>query len=112
MTTNFKCLLAFLLFSGIIFAQEQEISLNYKYTFQIENVNTLADDAIVKDIKTYSKDLFEVHPSFAQGKFEVATSFEVPTDRIEQYLSLYGFTVTEVVTQKDGKILTTKTKEK
>lgn len=114
MTTTMRCLCAFMLFCGVSFAQEtQEPSAaNYQYQFKIENVNNQADDATVKDIQTYSKDLFEVHPTFSQGTFKVSTTFPVPQDRITEYLELYGFPVTSIRIVKDGTILTTENETK
>lgn len=113
MTTTIKCLLAFMLLCGVNFAQEQEEnSANYLYEFAILNVNAQADDATIKDILTYSKDLFEAHPSFSQGSFKIATNFSVPEYRIHQYLELYGFSVSSLIIKKEGQVLTTKAEEK
>jgi len=103
-----------MLFCGVSFAQEaQEPSAtNYQYFFKIENVSNQADDAIIKDIQTYSKDLFEVHPTFSQGTFKVTTAFPVPQDRITQHLELYGFPVSSLRVLKDGTVLTTENETK
>ncbi|MDB2657142.1 hypothetical protein N9Y60_03705 [Crocinitomicaceae bacterium] len=113
MTTTTQCLCAFLFFCGLSFAQEnQELSpANYQYSFEIEFVSAQADEGTVKDIRAYSKDLFEVHPTFVQGTFRVATSFSVPEERVIQHLGVYGFNVTSIQVEKDGKILTTKNEE-
>ena len=113
MTTTMQCLCAFLLFCGLSFAQEnQEFSpTNYQYTFEVEFVNSQTDEGTIKDIRSFSKDLFEVHPDFTQGAFKVSTSFPVPEDRVIQYLGQYGFNVTAIRVEKDGKVLTTETSE-
>lgn len=113
MTTTMQCLCAFLLFCGLSFGQENQefSSTNYQYTFEIEFVNEQTDDGMVKDIKAFSKDLFEVHPDFTQGTFKVSTYFPVPADRVTQHLGLYGFNVTAIRVEKDGKVLTTETSE-
>ncbi|GAB5417388.1 MAG: hypothetical protein Crog4KO_29700 [Crocinitomicaceae bacterium] len=102
-----------MLFYGTSIAQEQEENTsNYLYEFAILNIDAQADEATIKDIRTYSKDLFEVHPTFSQGTFKIVTDIVVPEDRIRQYLELYGFPVTALVVKKGGQVLTTKAEEK
>jgi hypothetical protein len=108
-----KCLTAFLLFCAPSFAQDQQDSnpTNYAYEFEIDNVDAQASEAILKDIKVYSKDLFEAHPTFSQGKFKVTTLFPIPENRVRQYLELYGFYVTTFRIEQDGSVLTTKAEQ-
>lgn len=108
-----QCICAFLLSVGLSFGQEnQETALtNYEYSFEIEFVTEQADEAMVKDIQSYSKDLFEVHPKFTQGIFNVSTSFPVPADRVTQHLGLYGFNVVAIRIEKEGKVVTQETSE-
>jgi len=111
MTTTMKCLCAFLLLAGLSFGQENQELYSYQYSFEVEFIPAQADEGTIKDIKAFSKDLFEVHPNFSQGVFEVFTSFPVPTDRLTQHLASYGFTVTAIRVELDGKVLTTETSE-
>ena len=112
MTTAIKCLLAFMFVSGAVVAQEHsENSASYSYEIQLENVNSQSSDAIIKDVQTFAKDLFEAHPKFAAGIFSVETDFQVEEDRIRQYLELFGYTVSSVRIVHEGKVLTAKTIE-
>lgn len=111
MTTATKCLCAFLLFCGLAYSQENQEgnSGTYQYEFEVEFVNAQTDEGMIKDIRSYAKDLFEIHPTFIDGSFKAETSFEISIDRIPQYLGVYGYNVTAVRMEKDGKVITTET---
>lgn len=96
-----------LMFLGTANAFGQD-SGDYVYTFEIEHVNSEADDATIKTIKTVSKDLFEKHPTFAMGYFQVTTTFPIPEDRIRGFLLENGFMVTNLEIKPEKLDLETK----
>ena len=99
-----------LLFFGSANAFGQD-SGDYVYMFEIQHVNSGADDATIKTIKTVSKDLFEKHPSFAMGYFQVTTNFSVPADRIRGYFLENGFMVTKLEIKSDKPVIDIKNSE-
>jgi hypothetical protein len=99
-----------LVFTFLGYAQEGAKD-SYTYRFQIENISTQVDEADVKQLQSYAKDLFEAHPQLQNGTFTITTWFPVPENRVRQYLEMYGFPVTTFEVTRNGEVLNSKNEQ-